>query len=108
MIIRKFSENAIPFHSHLIQKMYKISVSYFTFIDEASTRLGNIHIGSGRCMVVGGVPHRKREHHRKHHKRKREKSKERRSNLIGRYQPRLVIRKRDLSHIRTTKAQKHL
>lgn len=45
--------------------------------DEAASRLGNIQIGSGRCLVVGGDPtrhHRSRHKHEHHKGRKREKS----------------------------------
>ena len=51
--------------------------------DEATRRLGNIQIGSGRCMVVGAKPKWK---HRRHHERTRkEKEKEKQACHIGRY-----------------------
>ena len=59
-------------------------VWYFT--DDAASRLGNIHIGSGRCMFVGGKPKGKRKSHHEHfEKKKKEKSKEKHAYHIGMY-----------------------
>ena len=66
--------------NHFPYEFFNKVSSYLT--DEATRRLGNIQIGSGRCMVVGGKPKWK---HRHHERTRKEKEKEKQACHIGRY-----------------------
>lgn len=65
--------------------------------DETASRLGNIQIGSGRCLVVGEASRQHHRTHRQHHeKRKREKSKTKHEYHID---PKLIASKADFDTV---------
>lgn len=67
--------------------------------DEAARRLGNIQIGSGRCLVVAGRRHK--THHKHHHKEsKRDRSKDKHDH-DNYFDPKLIASKEDFDVVAT-------